>query len=83
VAVSNGVVYFHTSGQSSKLYALDARTGQLLTKEQGLPAGLPTQPATGAISGPSVSNGQIYFGTGTFFASGQPTSKTGIVAFGL
>jgi polyvinyl alcohol dehydrogenase (cytochrome) len=74
--VPNGVVYFHDSGLSSNLYALDAKTGQLLTK-------VPTNPVTGAISGPSVSNGQIYFGTGTFFASGQATSKTGIVAFGL
>jgi polyvinyl alcohol dehydrogenase (cytochrome) len=72
VAVANGVVYFHTSGLFSILYALDAKTGQLL-------AGVLT---SGGISGPSVSNGQIYVGTGTKFASGVPT-PTGIVAIGL
>src|SRR6266404_672624 len=42
VAVTNGVVYFHTSGQSSILYALDAMNGQPL-------AGVLTD---GGISGP-------------------------------
>ena len=74
VAVANGVVYFHDSAPTSSLYALDATTGKPLTKLQ-----LQT---SGAISGPSVSNGQIYVGTGTLFASGFP-SATGIVAFGL
>jgi polyvinyl alcohol dehydrogenase (cytochrome) len=72
VAVANGVVYFHASGIFSILYALDAKTGQVL-------AGVLT---SGAISGPSVSHGQIYVGTGTKFASGVPT-PTGIVAIGL
>jgi polyvinyl alcohol dehydrogenase (cytochrome) len=72
VAVANGVVYFHASGLLSILYALDATTGQVL-------AGVLT---SGAISGPSVSNGQVYVGTGTKFASGVPT-PTSIVALGL
>jgi polyvinyl alcohol dehydrogenase (cytochrome) len=72
VAVANGVVYFQASGLLSILYALDAKTGQVL-------AGVLT---SGGISGPSVSNGQIYVGTGTKFASGVPT-PTGIVALGL
>jgi polyvinyl alcohol dehydrogenase (cytochrome) len=72
VAVANGVVYFNASGLFSILYALDAETGRVL-------AGVLT---SGAISGPSISNGQIYVGTGTKFASSVSTS-TGIVAIGL
>jgi polyvinyl alcohol dehydrogenase (cytochrome) len=72
VAVANGVVYFHTSGVPSVLYALDAATGQVLAAVS----------TNGGISGPSVSNGQIYVGTGTKFASGFAT-PTGIVAIGL
>jgi polyvinyl alcohol dehydrogenase (cytochrome) len=72
VAVANGVVYFQASGPLSILYALDAKTGQVL-------AGVLT---SGGISGPSVSKGRIYVGTGTKFASGVPT-PTGIVALGL
>ena len=75
LAVANGVVYFHDSGLSSNLYALNASTGEKLAQ-------VPTNPVSGAISGPSVSNGQIYVGTGTLFASGFAT-PTGIVAFGL
>ena len=72
VAVANGVVYFHNSGILSVLYALDAATGRVLAKVF----------TNGGISGPSVSNGQIYVGTGTKFASHVPT-PTGIVAIGL
>jgi polyvinyl alcohol dehydrogenase (cytochrome) len=72
VAVANGVVYFHTSGVLSILYALDAATGDVLARV----------PTNGGISGPSVSHGQIYVGTGTKFASGFAT-PTGIVAIGL
>jgi hypothetical protein len=77
VAVANGVVYFHTSGLSSILYALDATNGQPLTMMGVL--------TDAGISGPSVSNGQIYVGTGTKFASGVGTQSgnTGIVAIGL
>jgi polyvinyl alcohol dehydrogenase (cytochrome) len=76
VAVANGVVYFHTSGQFSFLYALDAANGHFLNVVSW---------SDGGISGPSVSNGQIYVGTGTKFASGFPTQTglTGIVAIGL
>jgi polyvinyl alcohol dehydrogenase (cytochrome) len=73
VAVANGVVYFHDSAPTSHLYALDATTGHLLKKVSTI----------GAISGPSVSNGRIYVGTGTLFASGFPSLPTEIVAFGL
>ena len=72
VAVANGVVYFHNSGILSVLYALDAATGRVLAKVF----------TNGGISGPSVSNGKIYVGTGTIFASGVAT-PTGIVAMGL
>jgi outer membrane protein assembly factor BamB len=75
VAVANDVVYFRTSGLSSVLYALDATNGQPLTMME--------KPVDGGISGPSVSNGQIYFGTGTKFASGVGSGNTGIVAIGL
>jgi glucose dehydrogenase len=74
VALANGVVYFHTSGFSSVLYALDATTGQCLAWVQ----------TNAGISGPSVSNGQIYVGTGVSFATnGQQTSTPEIVAIGL
>ena len=74
----NGVVYFHDSGPSSYLYALNAKTGELLAQ-------VSTEPfRTSGISGPSVSNGQIYVGVGISFATnGQATSTPGIVAFGL
>jgi polyvinyl alcohol dehydrogenase (cytochrome) len=77
LAVANGVVYFHDSGPSSYLYALNAKTGDLLVQK-------PTNPVSAGISGPSVSNGQIYVGVGISFATnGQATSPPGIVAFGL
>ncbi len=53
IALANGVVYFTTVG-SGKLVALDAATGSLL-KEIDL----------GPVwSGPSVSRGRVYVGTG-------------------
>jgi outer membrane protein assembly factor BamB len=73
VAVANGVVYAHTSGLYGTLYAFDAKTGRVL-------AGVLT---SGGISGPSVSRGQIYVGTGTKFASGFGLLPPGIVAIGL
>jgi outer membrane protein assembly factor BamB len=72
-AVANGVVYAHTSGLYGTLYALDAKTGEIL-------AGVLT---SGGISGPSVSHGQIYIGSGTKFASGVGVLPPGIVAIGL
>jgi outer membrane protein assembly factor BamB len=78
----NGVVYFQTSGQPfSFLYALNAETGVLLAQAPTLKR--PHQ-FYAAISGPSVSNGQVYVGAGIFFATkGQANSQHGIVAFGL
>ncbi|MBV8140708.1 MAG: PQQ-binding-like beta-propeller repeat protein [Verrucomicrobia bacterium] len=72
LAVANGVVYAHTSGLYGTLYALDAKTGRVL-------AGVLT---SGGISGPSVSHGQIYVGTGTKFASGFGILPPGVVAIG-
>lgn len=72
IAVANGVVYFMASGLSSTLYALNAETGEILA----------TATISGGISGPSISHGQLYVGTGALFASGVPT-PTGIVALGL
>jgi polyvinyl alcohol dehydrogenase (cytochrome) len=72
VAVANGVVYFNASGFLSILYALDAKTGEVLARVL----------TSAGVSGPSVSNGQIYLGTGAKFASGVPT-PTRIVALGL
>jgi hypothetical protein len=60
LAIANGVVYAHTSGLYGTLYAIEAKTGWVLV-------GVLT---SGGISGPSVSHGQIYVGTGTKFASG-------------
>jgi len=73
VAVANGVVYAHTSGLYGTLYAFDAKTGRVL-------AGVLT---SGGISGPSISHGRIYVGTGTKFASGFGLLPPGIVAIGL
>jgi len=72
IAVANGVVYF-TAIASGKLIALDAATGDVL-KEIGL----------GAVwSGPSVSRGRVYVGTGnTQFL--PPQKYTGVLfSFGL
>lgn len=72
VAVANGVVYYAVVGLDGELRALDAKTGRLLaTKIIGWGA-----------SGPSVSHGQVYVGTGTKFASGVFTPPS-IVALGL
>ena len=76
VAVANGVVYFQSSFDG-QFYALDATTGELLA-----------QIATGGTSsGPAVSRGQIYLGTGdaTFNAIDPsfPIGPGAIVALGL
>jgi polyvinyl alcohol dehydrogenase (cytochrome) len=79
VAVAGGVVYF-TTVASGKLVALDARTGRIL-KEIGL----------GPVwSGPSVSRGRVYVGTGnTLFIQADfeayfPKKYTGVLySFGL
>jgi polyvinyl alcohol dehydrogenase (cytochrome) len=72
IAVANGVVFF-TAIASGKLIALDAATGEVL-KEIGL----------GPVwSGPSVSRGRVYVGTGnTQFL--PPLKNTGVLfSFGL
>jgi outer membrane protein assembly factor BamB len=72
IAVANGVVFF-TAIASGKLIALDAATGEVL-KEIGL----------GPVwSGPSVSRGRVYVGTGnTQFL--PPQKDTGaLLSFGL
>ena len=72
IAVANGVVFF-TAVASGKLIALDAATGEVL-KEIGL----------GPVwSGPSVSRGRVYVGTGnTQFL--PPQKDTGVLlSFGL
>ena len=79
VAVANGVVYF-TTVASGKLVALDAATGAVL-KEIDL----------GPVwSGPSVSRGRVYVGTGnTLFTPSDfeaffPKKYTGVLySFGL
>ena len=79
IAVANGVVYF-TAVASGKLVALDAGTGSML-KEFVL----------GPVwSGPSVSRGRVYVGTGnTLFTPSDgeaffPKSSTGVLySFGL
>jgi len=79
VAVANGVVYF-TTVASGKLVALDATTGTLLKEIDLRPV----------WSGPSVSRGRVYVGTGnTLFNPADweayfPKKNTGIVySFGL
>jgi outer membrane protein assembly factor BamB/dienelactone hydrolase len=79
IAVANGVVYF-TTVASGKLVALDAATGAVL-KEFGI----------GPVwSGPSVSRGRVYVGTGnTLFTPADyeaffPKKSTGILhCYGL
>jgi Calx-beta domain/PQQ-like domain len=76
VAVANGVVYFQ-SGLDVSLYALDAGTGHILARV----------PTGSLSSGPAISRGQIYVGTGdAVFPTFDPTLPIGtgsIVAVGL
>jgi outer membrane protein assembly factor BamB len=53
VAVANGVVYFQST-QNGNLYALDAATGAQLGVFQ----------IGGGTSGPAISRGHVYVGTG-------------------
>lgn len=79
VAVANGVVYF-TTVASGKLVALDAATGAVLKEV-----------AVGPVwSGPSVSRGRVYVGTGNTlftpmdFEAYFPKKFTGVLySFGL
>src|SRR5262249_26302824 len=75
-AVANGVVYFQSAFDGT-FYALDAATGSVLA-----------QVATGGqSSGPAVSRGQIYLGTGdaafTAFIRGLPLGPGSIIALGI
>ena len=77
LAVANGVVYF-TTLMSSKLVALDASTGKEL-REIELPP---------VWSGPAVSRGRVYVGTGNIVLPDDvfmgPTQSTGkLFSFGL
>jgi outer membrane protein assembly factor BamB len=79
IAVANGVVYF-TAVASGKLLALDALTGDLLKE-------IPLGPVW---SGPSVSRGRVYVGTGntqftpTDYEAFFPKKYTGVlISFGL
>jgi polyvinyl alcohol dehydrogenase (cytochrome) len=79
IAVANGVVYF-TTVASSKLVALDAASGALLKEIDVGPT----------WSGPSVSRGRVYVGTGnTLFSPGDfetyfPKKSSGVLfCFGL
>src|SRR5262249_30130582 len=79
LAVANGVVYF-TTVASGHLVALDAQTGSVLKEIEIGPV----------WSGPSVSRGRVYVGTGnTLFAPSDyeaffPKKSTGeVYCFGL
>jgi outer membrane protein assembly factor BamB len=77
IAVANGVVYF-TTLMSSKLVALDAATGKELREIQLPPV----------WSGPAVSRGRVYVGTGNIVLPDPglvgPTQSTGtLFSFGL
>jgi outer membrane protein assembly factor BamB len=79
IAVANGVVYF-TTVASGKLVALDAATGAVLKEIDVGPV----------WSGPSVSRGRVYIGTGnTLFTPSDieaffPKKSTGVLySFGL
>jgi polyvinyl alcohol dehydrogenase (cytochrome) len=76
VAVANGVVYFQ-SALDGTFYGLDARTGGLLAEV-----------ATGGqSSGPAISRGQIYLGTGDtafhFLDLTLPLGTGSLMALGL
>jgi outer membrane protein assembly factor BamB len=71
VAVANGVVYF--SALDGNLYALNAQSGALLAA-----VGI-----NGSASGPSVSGGRVYVGTGDVFANlFGPNVPASILALG-
>jgi polyvinyl alcohol dehydrogenase (cytochrome) len=78
IAVANGVVYF-TTLMSSKLIALDAATGKMLLEIQLPPV----------WSGPAVSRGRVYVGTGNIVLPDPglrlgPNQPTGVLfSFGL
>jgi polyvinyl alcohol dehydrogenase (cytochrome) len=72
-AVANGVVYF-ISSRAGELHAVDAGSGNVL---RSLRVGV-------ALSGPSVSGGRVFLGTGDLFGFISSTDPNGsIVALGL
>ncbi|MBV8278922.1 MAG: PQQ-binding-like beta-propeller repeat protein [Verrucomicrobia bacterium] len=85
VAVANGVAYYAVVGCDGELLALDAKTGKPLMNRPTSNTGFGELIRWG-VSGPSVSHGQVYVGTGTEFAlpgSGVFTGPPSIVALGL
>jgi polyvinyl alcohol dehydrogenase (cytochrome) len=82
VAVANGVAYYAVVGCDGELLALDAKTGKPLMNRPTSNTGFGELIGWG-VSGPSVSHGQVYVGTGTQFASGVFTGPPSIVALGL
>jgi polyvinyl alcohol dehydrogenase (cytochrome) len=68
VAVANGIVYFHSSA-SGVLHALDAAKGTPL-RWVNVGAG---------ASGPSISNGYVYLGTGDTLSFIVPNAQTGTI----
>jgi hypothetical protein len=75
VAVANGVVYFQSTLNGS-LFALDAASGDVLAEV-----------VTGSVtSGPAVSRGQVYLGTGDaafVYLTGAPLAPASVLALGL
>jgi polyvinyl alcohol dehydrogenase (cytochrome) len=84
VAVANGVVYFQSKDGS--FYALDAATGATLAQvDLGTSGG--SSPFFGQTSGPAVSRGRVYVGTGdtltSLFIPFLPAGPGAIVALGI
>lgn len=71
VAIANGMVFFHSNGATSTLYALNAQTGAVL-------AAVATG---GSASGPAVANGRVYVGTGVSSVWGNPSTSS-IISLG-
>jgi outer membrane protein assembly factor BamB len=80
VAVANGVVYYAVVGCEGELLAIDARTGASLLG--ATPTNIGINIGWG-VSGPSVSRGRVYVGTGTKFAFQAFSTPASIVALGL
>jgi outer membrane protein assembly factor BamB len=72
VAVANAVVYVHAS-REGVLYALDAARGDVLAQSD---LGI-------AISGPSISNGQVYLVLGDVTGTSGSQPGGAVVALGL
>jgi hypothetical protein len=89
VAVANGVVYFQS--EDGTLYAVNAGDGHVLRTVDVADAPPPPPPGLyrvfGQTSGPSVSHGQVYVGTGdiltSLFLPFLPAPGGHIVALGI